>query len=86
MAVLHEAPDVKVRRSIARVHAVIQQNVSSHHWNGSDECRSTEPGDCVTADIRRQRRSEQAETASGRSRAYKQSKETIQERLNGELE
>ena len=86
VAALHEAPDVTVRRSIARVHAVVQQNVSSHHWNGSDECRRIEPGDCVAADIRRRRRSEQAETASGRSRAYKQGKETIQERLHGEQE
>ena len=69
MAVLHEAPDVTVRRSIARVRAVVQQNVSSHHWNGSDECRCIEPGDYVAADIRRRRRSKQAETASGRSRA-----------------
>ena len=36
--------------------------------------------------IRKRRRSEQAETASGRSHAYKQDKETIQERLHGELE
>ena len=40
----------------------------------------------MAADIRRRRWLEQAETASGRSRAYKQGKETIQERLHGELE
>ena len=85
VALFHEELDGSLRRRAAGFRAFVQRHLSSRHRYGSVGAERRKSGIGVAAVVRARRR-RHAQVSSRRSRAHKQGKTSLQERLHGEMD